>query len=93
METIKPEETQILGGLEIENGRVKNDIQSDRVWSLVTTKLQKIATAGNGWEQLYQDPGDGRYWELFFPHGELQGGGPPALRVIPPEAAWQKYDL
>ena len=93
MENISAEEIQIIGGLQIENGRAKNDAQSDRVWSLITTKLRKIAVAENGWEQLYQDPKDGRYWELYFPQGELQGGGPPALRVVSSEVAQHKYHL
>ena len=32
-----------------------------------------------GWEKLYRDPEDGRYWLLTYPFAELQGGGPPAL--------------
>lgn len=32
-----------------------------------------------GWEKLYRDPNDGRYWLLTYPFGELQGGGPPEL--------------
>ena len=93
MKHIGPEETQIVGGFEIENGSVKNDHQLNRIWTLITTYLLKKATAANGWEQLYQDPGDGRYWELYFPHGEMQGGGPSALRVIDPKAAKHKYQL
>ncbi len=32
-----------------------------------------------GWEKLYRDPADGRYWLLTYPFGELQAGGPPSL--------------
>lgn len=39
------------------------------------------------------DKNDGRYWERIFPHGELQAGGPPALRVIAYENAVSKYGL
>lgn len=93
MQNIGPEETQIVGGLELKNGRVKNDHHLDRIWTLISTSLLKIATAADGWEQLYQDPRDGRYWELYFPHGEMQGGGPPALRVIEPQAVRRKYQI
>lgn len=42
---------------------------------LVLVGIEKIG----GWEKLYRDPGDGRYWLLTYPFGELQGGGPPSL--------------
>lgn len=46
---------------------------TDQVLSLVG--IEKVG----GWEKLYRDPGDGRYWLLTYPFGELQGGGPPSL--------------
>jgi hypothetical protein len=64
-----------------------------RIRSLVDTELQQVATASNGWEKLYRDPKDARYWEWFYPHSEMHGGGPPALRVLSSEVARQKYDL
>ena len=42
---------------------------------LVLIGIEKVG----GWEKLYRDPQDGRYWLLTYPFGELQGGGPPSL--------------
>ena len=38
-----------------------------------------VGKESGGWEKLYRDPADGRYWLLTYPHGEMQGGGPPLL--------------
>jgi hypothetical protein len=44
----------------------------------------------NGWNALYRDPNDCRYWELTYPEGELHGGGPPQLRCLTADEARQK---
>jgi hypothetical protein len=93
MNTPDPSETEIIGGIKNEHGVATNDEQLTRIWWLITNKLDKIATADNGWEQLYRDPNDGRFWELFFPRGELQAGGPPALHVVTCEVACEKYHV
>jgi hypothetical protein len=56
-------------------------------------ELELIAVSANGWESLYRDPRDGRYWERFFPHGEMQAGGPESLRVLDLKEAQEKYAL
>ncbi len=60
-----------------------------RITSLITDGLAKIAN-GN-WSALYRDPSDGRLWELTYPHGDWQGGGPKRLSVITREEAMQRY--
>ena len=42
---------------------------------LVLIGIERVA----GWEKIYRDPRDGRFWLLTYPFGELQGGGPPSL--------------
>lgn len=42
---------------------------------LILVGIEKIG----GWEKLYRDPEDSRYWLLTYPFGELQGGGPTSL--------------
>ena len=42
---------------------------------------------------LFRDPEDDRYWELTYPKGELQGGGPPRLTMLTPEKAHAKYEF
>ena len=90
---IEPHETEIVGNWIVKDSRVVNDDACQRVWDLMTTYLISIKPASDGWEHLYRDPHDGRYWERTFPHGEMQAGGPPALRLIDPVAAVQKYGL
>lgn len=46
---------------------------------LVLVGIEKVG----GWEKLYRDPYDGRFWLLTYPFGELQGGGPPSLICKP----------
>lgn len=62
-----------------------------RILWLVSRRLTHCGTYDGGWEQLYRDPRDGRYWELTFPHGSLHGGGARQLRALPPEVARTKY--
>jgi hypothetical protein len=40
------------------------------------------ARVGN-WEIEYKCPDTGFHWLMDYPHGELQGGGPPRLRRLP----------
>jgi hypothetical protein len=44
-----------------------------------------------GWETLFLDPTDGRYWERTYPQGEQHGGGPAALLLIRVADARKKY--
>jgi hypothetical protein len=52
---------------------------------LIEHHLKRVGEDPSGWNILYRDPSDGRYWELIFPHSELQGGGPPTLCQISQE--------
>ncbi|UWZ81640.1 Imm27 family immunity protein [Occallatibacter riparius] len=88
---IRPEESLITGAWVLVGGRVVNDESLERIHSLVSGHLERVAT-GN-WEILYRDPRDGRYWEMFHPHGEMHGGGPASLRVLDVEAAREKYGV
>ncbi len=90
--SIDPREKEIIGSWTLVNGRMVEDEASRRVRSLAKTELQHIATTKDGWEKLYRDPQDGRYWELFYPRGEMQAGGPPTLRVIGSEQARAKFE-
>lgn len=62
-----------------------------RIFWLVTRRLERRGIAEGGWEQLYRDPRDGRWWELTFPQGSLFGGGPRQLTEIARELAEAKY--
>lgn len=91
--SIGPHETEIVGAWILRDGKVSSDLACRRIEALTQTELVFIAKDGSGWEALYMDKDDGRYWERTFPHGELQAGGPPALRVIDFKDAAPKYGL
>jgi hypothetical protein len=86
-------ETELIGAWVVQDGHVNSDQTGRRISSLVREKLRKVGVAGGGWEILFQDPQDGRLWELTFPRGEMQGGGPRALRLVREEDARRKYDF
>lgn len=73
-------ETSLVGKWAMKDGRIVADDICERISALTASYLTKVAD-GN-WTVLYQDPLDKRYWELSYPLGELQGGGPPALTNI-----------
>jgi hypothetical protein len=88
---IKPEETLLAGQWMFEGGRVVGDDVCERIRLLIDSYLSKIANDVSGWNTLYVDPRDGRYWELIYPQGELQGGGPAQLRCLTTDEAEQRY--
>jgi len=90
---LKPDETKLIGSWVCENGHVVADDTTKRIEWLLDNCLIKIATDYSGWENLYVDPNDKRYWQLMYPQGEMQGGGPPALVNISEEEARKKYDF
>jgi hypothetical protein len=45
------------------------------------------------WEKLYYDPEQCEYWELTYPFGEMQGGGPPELTQVSFQYAQEKYGI
>jgi hypothetical protein len=87
--TIEPEETDIVGQWVVQDGRVIADEATRRIELLIKEHLEIVAACG--WEQLFLDPTDGRFWERTFPKSEMHGGGPPRLTVIDEEKAHIKY--
>ena len=85
--------TELVGSWIMSNGRMTDDETSRVIEDLIKNLLRRLAVTSDGWETLYIDPRDQRLWELTFPKGEMQGGGPKALRLLTPAAAKQKYDL
>jgi hypothetical protein len=90
-EEILPHETVLVGSWISKDGSVVEDAVSERIRRLVRTSLRRNATDATGWDTLYEDPRDGRLWELIYPHSEMHGGGPPLLRVITEVEARLKY--
>lgn len=82
MKLLASNEHEITGQWLISNGAVATDEACQRIEWLVTSALSFIGTEESGWERLYQDPRDSRFWLLSYPQSQLQGGGPPSLRAI-----------
>jgi hypothetical protein len=91
--TIRPEETEIRGMWLTRNNRVERDANCERIDQLVRRELKEVARDATGWDVLYIDPRDGRYWELIYPESHLHGGGPPALLLVSHDDARKKYGV
>jgi len=88
---IKPSETVLTGQWILRGGRPVADDVCNRILALTKSHLLEVGRDASGWNTLYRDPSDGRYWELVYPQSELHGGGPPELRCLTVEEATQKY--
>jgi hypothetical protein len=88
---IKPSETALTGQWTLQGGRPVADDVCKRILALTSSHLVEVGRDASGWNALYRDPNDGRYWELIYPQSELQGGGPPQLRCLTAEEARQKF--
>ena len=92
---LRPDE-KILTGRWLFDGRMnRGDFVCERIEWLTRHELLRVANSlqWGDWEVLYVDPSDGRYWELTYPQGELQGGGPPQLQELSAADARSKYSL
>jgi hypothetical protein len=86
-----PDDTELVGGWDRSEEPPRLDAVDRRIFRLVTRRLEPRGVASGGWEQLYVDPRDGRYWELTFPEGSLHGGGPRRLTCVTESAARERY--
>ena len=93
--SIAANETILTGGWIFDGTTNRADPVCERIHWLTAHYLKKLAISPQwgDWEVIYLDPADGRYWELTYPEGELQGGGPPQLKTLPSDEAQQKYGL
>jgi hypothetical protein len=80
---LQSNETTLSGKSLLLDGKVVSDITSERIDWLVQHHLQKVATSTSGWETLYRDPNDGRYWERTYPQSETHGGVHQDLTLLP----------
>ena len=75
-------EREIRGKWIVVGRRVEADDDCRRIEELAARHLQELDRDPTGWDRLFVDPDDGRYWELTYPESELHGGGPPLLRNL-----------
>ena len=90
---LRPEEKILKGGWKLSSGSMEADSVSERIEWLITKCLVGIGEDESGWNKLYQDQEDNRYWELTYPESETQGGGIPQLENISIQKAEKKYQL
>ncbi len=86
-------EIELRGSWKPVGTSMKADDISDRIERLISSYLMEISEDESGWNKLYQDPEDKRYWELSYPESEVHGGGPPLLRNLSLQEAMQKYQF
>lgn len=88
---ILPSENVISGAWVFSDGRLVADAECIRIEQLVNSFLRLLGRDASGWEAIYRDPEDGRFWELTYPQSELYGGGAPRLACLSKDEALQKY--
>jgi hypothetical protein len=88
---IKPSETILTGQWVHRDGRLVEDDVCERIRALTKSYLVEIGHDASGWNTLYRDPNDERYWEKTYPQSEMHGGGPPQLRHLTAREAKQRY--
>ena len=92
---LAPIENDLVGKWVEANGRVIGDAVCTRIEWLTANHLREVAISkeSGGWDALFQDPDDGRYWERTYPQSESHGGGPPRLKTLPTDQVRAKYQL
>ena len=92
---LKKNEHMLIGSWIQSHNTMQGDDVCKRIEWLVSNSLKRIAASPQwgDWETLFQDASDGRYWERTYPQGDLQGGGPPQLKVISADEAKVKYQI
>jgi hypothetical protein len=90
---LRPDEVLLDGKWERIDGKVRGDAVSERIQALLKGTLTKVGADASGWDTLYQDQQDARYWELTYPQSSMHGGGPPRLAVISDDDAREKYGI
>jgi len=70
---------------------VEADANCRRIEELTRRHLHEGARDESGWDILYVDPADDRFWELTYPDSGVQGGGPPRLACLIRDKAADKY--
>ena len=93
MNELSPEETIIVGGWHLNDTKIEADDNCKRIEWLIKSKLRRIASDESGWDTLFQDTKDGRYWEHYYPQSHMHGGGPPSLKYIAQNEANKKYGV
>ena len=90
---LKSDEIILVGTWKIDNAKIVADEVCQRIEKLVTNHLRKVDVDKTGWEKLYIDSNDNRYWLLTFPNSDWNGGGPQTLKMITQTEVTEKFEL
>lgn len=90
---IHPSETILLGHWHQVAGKPKADETCKRIAELVESYFVFIAADESGWDKLFQDPEDGRVWELVYDNSDQHSGGPPTLKCVSRQEVSRKYGI
>jgi hypothetical protein len=93
MQSLRLDESVLIGSWIVKNNSVIADEVSKRIENLINNTLKMVGVSDDGWEKLYIDPHDNRYWELTFPNNESHGGGAPKLAVVNIQSVKFKYHI
>ena len=90
---LQPDERELRGEWIVDSRATTPDSAERRIGRLLESYLEQVAVKPNsgGWEILFRDPRDGRYWELTYPQAEMQGGGPRRLTLVTLSSAEASY--
>ena len=90
---LKPDEILLIGSWKMDAGKVVSDEVCVRIEKLKNNYLKKVTVDKSGWETLYQDPKDNRFWLLFYPNSENHGGNSPTLKMLTQTEVTEKFGL
>jgi hypothetical protein len=86
-------ETDLVGNWRLVGKSIESDETCRRIDWLTKEVLTWVGSDPSGWDTLYLDPGDGRYWERTYLHRASHGGGPPRLSNIKTSDAQRRYGV
>jgi len=88
---LSPAEILLTERFVLVDDHLTRDGTGERIEVLINSYLQRLTSASDGWDTLYCDPADGRFWELVYPESHMHGGGPRELRCLATDQAATKY--
>jgi hypothetical protein len=76
-----------------ENQTSKNRLEGNEGQEFARKNLVQVVVDDMNWKVLHRDPTTGEYWKEYFPHSEMQGGGPPVFEKISEEEAGREFKI
>jgi len=95
MKKLQSDETTLVGKWIIDKKSKSTipDATALRIEWLVENHLRRVTTDRSGWDTLFVDESDGRYWEKVYLESHRHGGGPPTLRLVSDEQLGSKFKI